>query len=306
MDGRSLAGGARGVGHYTSALLEHWPAGDELVVARRRPRRAYAAGALLGRPHLVRGCDVLLLPTPAPVATGGTPYVLTVHDRTWELRPHDFTPYERLWHRAARPRRLARGAAAVIASSHATAAELRSVWGIEPVVVPLAPRALPAPGPAPGPRPYVLWVGALEPRKAPDVLAAAWERARPDLDLRVVGEGRLSLPAAIREGRVDDARLATLYAHARALVMPSWLEGYGLPAAEALTFGTPVIASDIPALREVCGDAARYVVAGDVEGLAAALRDLPSRVAPRAGRSWDEVARETRAVLAAAAGGRPC
>jgi glycosyltransferase involved in cell wall biosynthesis len=298
VDGRSLAGGARGVAHYTSALLEHWPAGDELVVARRRPRRAYAAGALTGRPRLLAGSDVALVPAPGPLAVG-VPYVLTVHDRSWEIRPSDFTPYERLWHALARPRAQARRAAAVIAVSHATAAELREHWNVDAVVVANAPRPLPAPGPAPSERPYFLWVGALEPRKAPDVLAAAWERAQPDADLRVVGEGRLALPG-IAEGRVDDARLATLYAHARALVIPSWLEGYGLAAAEALTFGTPVIASDVPALREVCGDAARYVAPGDVDGLAAALGDPPPRVMPRAGRTWADVARETREVLARA------
>jgi glycosyltransferase involved in cell wall biosynthesis len=301
VDGRSLAGPARGVAHYTSALLEAWPPGDDLTVALRRPRRAYAAAALFGRPPLVTGCDAVLVPAPAPVAPGPAPYVLTVHDRAWEARPHDFTPYERLWHRIALPRALARGAAQVIAVSRATADEIQEAWGVECTVVANAPRPLPPPGEPPD-RPYFLWVGALEPRKAPDVLEAAWARARPAADLRVVGEGRLDVHGAIREGRVSDERLATLYAHARALVIPSWLEGFGLAAAEALGFGTAVIASDLPALREVCGSDARYVPRGDVEALAAALLDPPPSPPPRPARTWADVARETRAVLAEAAG----
>jgi glycosyltransferase involved in cell wall biosynthesis len=300
VDGRSLAGPARGVGHYTSALLAAWPPGDELVVAGRRPRRAYAAGALVGRPVLVAGCDVLLLPAPAPVAPGPAPYVLTVHDRSWESRPRDFTAYERLWHRVARPRALARGAARVIAVSRATADDVARAWGVECTVVANAPRPLPPPGPGPA-RPYFLWVGALEPRKAPDVLARAWARARPDADLRVVGEGRLGVPGAIREGHVSDERLATLYAHARALVVPSWLEGFGMPAAEALAMGTPVIAGNVAALREVCGPDARYVAPGDVDALAHALADPPPPPSRRPPRTWSDVARETRAVLAEAA-----
>jgi glycosyltransferase involved in cell wall biosynthesis len=298
VDGRSLEGGARGVAHYTSALLETWPAGDELVVAGRRPRRAYAAGALAGRPALVRDCDVVLLPAPAPVAPGPAPYVLTVHDRSWEQRPGDFTAYERVWHRLARPRRLARGAARVIADTRAGAEDLRRTWGVEAVAIPLAARPLPAPG-LPPERPYVLFVGALEPRKAPDVLAAAMP---PGLDLRVVGSGRVPVPGAIHEGRVDDARLATLYAGARVVAVPSLLEGFGLPGVEALAHGTPVVASDLPVLREVLGDAARYVPPGDAAALAAALRDPPPRPSGRPERTWADVARETRAVLAEAAG----
>ena len=52
-------------------------------------------------------------------------------------------------------------------------------------------------------------------------------------------------------GRCTDAELATLLAGARALLLPSQAEGFGIPVAEALAAGTPVIAADIPALREV-------------------------------------------------------
>ena len=79
------------------------------VVPVRHPlpaRLLFGAAAVSGRPRLddLLDADVFLLPAPAPVAVGATPYVLTVHDRSWEERPEDFTPYERAWHAAARPR----------------------------------------------------------------------------------------------------------------------------------------------------------------------------------------------------------
>ena len=67
---------------------------------------------------------------------------------------------------------------------------------------------------------------------------------------------------------------AALYAGALAVVLPSWIEGYGYPPLEGFAHGTPAIVSDLPALRETAGGGARYVPAGDVDGLAAALREL--------------------------------
>lgn len=62
---------------------------------------------------------------------------------------------------------------------------------------------------------------------------------------------------------VDEQRLVYMYQRARALIYPSWDEGFGLPLVEAMSTGTPVVASDIPVHREVCGDAAIYVRLGD-------------------------------------------
>lgn len=62
---------------------------------------------------------------------------------------------------------------------------------------------------------------------------------------------------------VDEQMLIYKYRRARALIYPSWDEGFGLPLIEAMSTGTPVVASDIPVHREVCGDAAIYVTLGD-------------------------------------------
>ena len=346
VDGRSLVGGgARGVAHYTAALLEALAAAhpeDEYRVLLPRGRAAVPRGVVpvrhplpgrvlfgaapSGRPRLdalLGGVDVAWAPAPAPLAVGHTPFVLTVHDRSWEERPQDFTRYERAWHAAARPRRLAGRAARVLCDPEVVRGELIREWGLaaEKVrAVPLAPRdELRSGAPADDfADPYFLFVGALEPRKAPDLLVDAFLLARSrglDADLVMAGEGRLD-PRGVRVhrlGRADD--LGALYAGALAVVLPSWLEGFGLTPVEGLAAGTPALVSDLPVLREVLGDGALYVAPGDAAGLAEAMLALAGDPAMRArlvaaGRakiaplSWAETARRTRAVLAAAAGER--
>jgi glycosyltransferase involved in cell wall biosynthesis len=175
-----------------------------------------------------------------------------------------------------------------------------------------APARMPA---ADGARPYLLFVGALEPRKAPNVLASAYARARArglDADLVVVGSGRMPIAGAgvRRMGPLDDdAALAALYASALAVVAPSWLEGFGLPPVEAAAFGTPSVVSDLPVFAETLGNGALRVVPGDVEGLAAALvrigadDELRTRLGAAAKRAaarydWAAAAEAMHAVLA--------
>ena len=355
VDGRSLVGGAgRGVAHYTAALLgalaaleptDEWrvllprgpvgtlPAGLAPVRSPWPGRVLYGSAALAGRPRLDRllggGLDVVWAPAPAPLALSpGVPLVLTVHDRSWEERPQDFTRYERAWHRLARPRRLARRAAEVICLTETGRADLVASWGLPAArvhAVPSAP-AVRAPaeagdGEAPAAAPYLLFVGALEPRKAPELLVAAHAAARARglaAELWLAGEGRLGPvldgPGVRRLGHVPDARLPALYRGALALVLPSHLEGFGLPPVEALAAGTPVVASDLPVLREVLSSGgALWVAPGDPAALAAALLRLEREPGLRerlvaggrraVGRlSWEDTARRTRAVLERAAG----
>ena len=84
--------------------------------------------------------------------------------------------------------------------------------------------------------------------------------SRSSLDCGNERVARLGAGDRVRHlGFVDPARLTTLYSGASALVLPSLHEGFGLPVLEALYGGTPVVASDIPPVREVAGDAALYV-----------------------------------------------
>jgi glycosyltransferase involved in cell wall biosynthesis len=326
VDARALLAG-RGVARFTRELLAalaERPGGDEwlafvpgpapvapvhprvALVRHRLPGRGlFAAAALAGRPTLARlagGADVVWLPAPAPVAPGA-PYVLTVHDRSWERRPHDFSAYERAWHALARPRALARGAAAVTADTHAVAAELVAAWGVRATVVSPGVTALPA---RPRPGRYLLYVGAREPRKGLDVLADAHARARAqglDAELVLVGDGAR---------RVDDAELAALYAGALAVVQPSYLEGFGLPPLEAAAHGTPAVVSDLPCFAETLGDAALRVAPGDAGALAQALLriagddELRARLGAAAREraaayTWERSASALHALLAEAA-----
>jgi len=331
VDARHVGSG-RGVGRVTESLLAELRDVD-LRLYRRAPRPVYAFMALAGRPRLGWDADVTWLPAPAPVAVRA-PYVLTVHDLSWEQRPGDFTAYERAFHAAARPRRLAGRAAAIVAPSHATAAAIRDRWGLDDVhVIPNGvaapapdpgaapgpgaaprPRAAPAPGAAPAPaapplrpRPFLLFVGALEPRKDPLMLARAYGRARArglDADLVFAGSGRLRPegPGVVRLGAIGDSALDPLYRQARALVMPSLLEGFGLPPLEALVRGTPVVVSDLPVFRETLGDAATFVPPGDEAAWADALLHAGERPPPPgfAPPTWADAARRLTEVLCSA------
>jgi glycosyltransferase involved in cell wall biosynthesis len=104
-------------------------------------------------------------------------------------------------------------------------------------------------------------------------------------------------------GYLPQDDLVRVVAAAAALVVPSWYEGFGLPALEALACGTPVVASDLPAHREVLGDQAELTPPGDPAALAAALArvlddpgDGQGRAARRAraaGFTWERCAQAT-------------
>jgi len=134
----------------------------------------------------------------------------------------------------------------------------------------------------------VLHVGSTIPRKRIDVLLevfAAVRRAHPDARLVRAG-GRFTpeqeqqardlgvLDAVVTLPFCSRATLAAVYRRAAIVVQPSSREGFGLPIVEAMACGTPVIASDIPALREVGGDAAAFCAVGDVNGWTETLASL--------------------------------
>jgi glycosyltransferase involved in cell wall biosynthesis len=129
--------------------------------------------------------------------------------------------------------------------------------------------------------PYLLFVGALDARKDPAALLAAWKKARagdPSLKLVVAGapgqQAPASMAGAVQVGRVDDEALADLYSAAGCFVFPSRYEGFGLPCLEAMACGCPVAAFRNSSLPEVVGDAGLLVEDGDGEALGVAAVEM--------------------------------
>lgn len=175
----------------------------------------------------------------------------------------------------------------VIANSRNTLDELTAYAGAQAKSLPvpaqmvahLGVSRLPAPQPLrPLQTPYFVVLGTIEARKNHLMLLHVWRELVDRLGagapkLVIIGQRGWeceqvvdllercdALRAVVREvPRCDDAQLATWLCHAQALLFPSFAEGYGLPLIEALAAGAPVIASDLPAFREVAGDLPVYL-----------------------------------------------
>ncbi len=231
----------------------------------------------------------------AAAATAGTPTrrhpaqcVRTIHHLDAFTTPELAACHERA---VVAPR-------AQVCVSAAVAREVEDGWGIRPTVIANgvdAARFAAAAADDVGRRawrdrlgPYVLAVGGIEPRKGTVDLVeamAAVQRVSPELSLVIAGGETLFDYREYRESVLDRAatlgvtprilgpvphgELPALVAEAAAFAFPSIKEGFGLAALEALAAGVPVVARDLPVLREVLGDAARY--AATAAGLGAAL-----------------------------------
>lgn len=141
---------------------------------------------------------------------------------------------------------------------------------LAPLGVTLAP---PAPSPITPTRPYFIALGTIEPRKNLKLLFDLWPKLpQPAPQLVVIGGrgwagaalfaqmAQLQATGAVLHGEnLPDGAVVTLMQGARALLFPSLAEGFGLPPIEAAGLGTTVVASDLPVLREVCGDFPVYL-----------------------------------------------
>jgi glycosyltransferase involved in cell wall biosynthesis len=258
------------------------PAGGGLGSARNLVGDRWWASVELPRLARRMGAELIHHPLPARTPHPPVPQVITVHDLAFERLPEHFDRAFRAYaHRSHRS--AARAAAAVICVSETTAADVRELWGVMPervVVAPHGPGQEVAPARADADAgEHFLYVGDAEPRKNLPTLIAAYRRYRelaPDpLPLILAGSAEAHAPGVSAVAGPDQAQLADLYGRAVALIQPSLYEGFGLTALEAMCAGTPVIAAETAGLREICGDAARYIDPRDYESLAEAMVQLP-------------------------------
>jgi glycosyltransferase involved in cell wall biosynthesis len=322
---------------YVSALLRELPGlDDELRIAAvtrhpervpegveavELPARSQAWRMAWSLPRLLRRLRPAVTHFQHVVAPGSpSAAVLTIHDLSFERDPKLMEARDRFFFRTMVPRSVRR-ADRVLAVSEQTKRDLIERYGVDERKVVVTPNgvdeAFRPEGPARDGRPYLLFVGALQPRKDPVAAIEALSLADSELGLVIVGPdkgaaadakravARLGLNGRVEfAGHVEKPELAALYRGAEALVFPSRYEGFGLPVLEAMASGTPVVATSAGAIPEVAGGAAVLVDPGDPVALAGgierALADR-ERLVPagleRAGLyNWTETARRTLAV----------
>ena len=233
----------------------------------------------------------------------GRPLVVSIHDAVPWTHPETLTPHGVRWHRAMAHRAVQSGASITTLTQVVADELLTYLPQLRPERITVlgagVSRALRAEPAAAAiertrakftlPAEFVLSLATLEPRKGLDTALDAYALLGADAPPLVVagpaGWGGIEPDALARErgltadqvrtlGRVSDEELAVLLRDATVLIMPSRAEGFGLPVAEALAVGTPVVCSDIPALAEVAAGAALLVTPNDALALADGLRAL--------------------------------
>jgi glycosyltransferase involved in cell wall biosynthesis len=349
---------AGGIAHYTlnlaRALAELAPSDRFTLLrsVRQRADRLPGAGNLRSAPLLTPPhhrleqltlpleltrvhSDLLHCPDFIPPFRRRRPAVVTVHDVAFLRFPETLTAQSRRYY--GQVRRAVQSAERTIAVSASTARDLGALVGASPERVRVVHNGLdPAfrlPPDASATtrvrrrwaldRPYLMFLGTLEPRKDVPTLLRAFAAVRArhgDLLLALVGrrgwlyEPIFALIDQLRLGRAvrpiedaADAEVPLLLDGATAFAFPSLYEGFGLPPLEALARGVPTVVADTSSLPELVGDAALLHPPGDHEALAAALlrliedealrADLRARGPLRAADfTWERAARETLAV----------
>ncbi len=319
-----------GIHAYIAHLLRHLPHVDDLRFVAIAGRNSRLEGTLSYRysafpteqpsfrilyeqmylPLLLQRIEAALFHGTAfavPVLTA-VPQVVTIHDLSFLRYPHFFRRGNRLYLRTM-TRLSARKAAAVIAVSRFTAAEVNALLGIprerihviyhgvEPRFRPLPRETVEAFRRRKGlPKRYILHLGTLEPRKNLPTLIRAFARLKDQSLHLVIAGGKgwfyetifslveaLGLEERIHfPGYVSSEEQPLWYNAATIFVALSHYEGFGLPLLEAEACGLPVVASDCSSLPEAAGKGAILVPPTDEVAVAEAMRKLLNDAALRA------------------------
>jgi len=284
------------------------------VRATNRPARILAEQTRLA--HAAHGCDVLFNPGFTSPRAVTCPTVTVFHDLQHKRHPEHFRWWDLpFWNLLLG--QSARSSTRLIAVSEATRRDLLHYYGVDSTVVHHGVDELLFTLPR-TPEKMLLCVSTLHPHKNLVRLARVFARfheCHPEWRLVLAGMRghhanaveKAAGPGVTITGWIPREELYGLYSRAAAFVYPSTFEGFGMPVLEGLAAGLPVACADILVLREVAGDAALYFDPASDDAMLAALEALgmqPSHREQARRFSWDHCARETLAVLAAAANAR--
>lgn len=294
----------------------------------------WALGAVAATEVIARrgGADLVWAPANFGPVLRGVPRVVTVHDAIYDEVRGGLAQRAQRAVTSTLMRRSAQSADRVLTVSHAAAASIERHLGVAAERIRVVHNGSSEPHPVTDPRgelaslalpdgrPIVLSVGNRMPHKNfSGLLEALATLPRDTRPVTVIAGSRLPDPLAdevsrlglerdvVLPGWVSDAQLEALFQVADLYVCPSLVEGFGLPVVDALRRSVPVLANDVPVLREVGGDAARYADATDAAAFGAALAaalvsptDAATRTEARSWASqftWDGAADATAAVL---------
>ena len=270
-------------------------------LAHSRLERLLALGLATARPEplrrRLRSADVVHYPFTIRVPAVEAPTVVTLHDLQHLDLPQLFSRAERGF-RSLYYNRSARAAERVVVPSAFVRASTVDRLGLDADRVRVIPHGIDHARFSPGDderEPFLLYPARAWPHKNHARLyeaLALLRREQPELRLVLTGGGHTE---SVRDGvevrgHVSLDELVSLYRRAAALVFPSRYEGFGQPVVEAMACGCPVACSDIPALVEVAGGAARTFAADDAEAIAAAVLDVLANAADYRERGLERAA----------------
>ncbi len=279
----------------TAPLPDGWRTNAKRVVNWGIPNKLYD----VWQPKIDRyiPTDVIYSPHINRLRSAQAPRVMTIHDLSFVHYPQFFTLKYRIWHARQHVEHQANEAAAIVANSAYTKADIVNTWGIAPEKISVVWPGIDAPTFSGDvrqgmptrkiellKRPYLLCLSTLEPRKNIPLAISAFAHLKKDprhRDLILILVGGKSwrfdpihYPDVVYWGGVSAEEKALLYTEAEALLFPSFFEGFGFPPLEAQSYGCPVVASDRASLPEILGDSALLVSPWNARDLADAVSTI--------------------------------